>query len=170
MEAGSSSVPTFIANSTIVEVKDRPRPIFNPCLHIATLDDLVGSFSHVPGGVVYVEDIRAYIHCHIEDLGTSDINNMYMNELMGDSSKIKPEYKHIEDLGFTGILDIPKFEDEIIQYILSKIHGEFIWLDNPYKITKEVIKAITSLSHIGQHLEKKISNDQVNKLTDTTLN
>lgn len=114
MEVGSSSTPTFIANPTVVEVKDRPMPIFKPCPHIFTLDDSVGAFSRVPEGIVYVEDVRAYIHCHIKDMGTSDINNMYMNELMGDSGKIKPKYKHIEDLGFIGILDIPEFKDEII--------------------------------------------------------
>lgn len=90
MEAWSSSTPTFIANPTIVEVKDHPRPIFKQCLHIATLDDLVGIFLCVLEGVVFVEDIIAYIHYHIEDLCTSDIKSMHMNELMGDSRKIKP--------------------------------------------------------------------------------
>lgn len=103
-------------------------------------------------------------------MGTSDIKNVYINELMCDFGKIKPEYKHIKDLGFTRILDIREFEDEIIRCVLSWVHGEFIWLDRPYKISKEGIKAITSLPQIGQHLEKKISNDQVNKLTGTTFN
>lgn len=83
-------------------------------------------FSHVPEGVVYVEGVRAYIHCDIEDLGTNDIKRMYMSKLMEDSWKINPEYKHIEDLGFTDILDIPEFEDEIVRYVLSRVHGELI--------------------------------------------
>lgn len=87
MEAGSSSVPTFIANPIVVEVKDRPRPIFKRYLHIAILDDSVGAFSRVPKGGVYVKDVRAYIHYHIEDLGTSDIKSMHMIELMGDFEK-----------------------------------------------------------------------------------
>lgn len=168
MEARSSSAPTFIENPSFVKVKDYPRSIFKQCSHIATLDDSVGAFSRVPEGVVYVEDVREYIHCHIEDLGTDNIKSMYMRELMGDSRKIKHEYKHIKDLGFTGILDILEFEDEIIRYVLSRVHGELIWLDRPYKIMKEAIKAITGLSQIGQHPEKKISNDQVNKLTGAT--
>lgn len=93
---------------------------------MATLENLVGAFSCVPKGVVYVKDVRAYIHCHIEDLGTSDIKGMYMSELMGDSGKIKLAYKHIEYLGFTNILDISEFEDKIIRYVLSRVHGEFI--------------------------------------------
>lgn len=59
--------------------------------------------------------VRAYIHYHIEDLGTSEIKGMYMSKLMGESEKIKPTYKHIEDLGLTSILYIPKFEVEIIR-------------------------------------------------------
>lgn len=99
MEVRSSFTPTFIENITIVEVKDHPRPNLKQCPHITTLDDSVGAFSCVLEGVVYVENIRAYIHCHIEDLGTSDIKSMYMSELIGESWKIKPKYKHIEDQG-----------------------------------------------------------------------
>lgn len=149
MEARSSSAPNFIANPTAVQVKDHPRTIFKWCPHIATLDDSVGSFSHVLEGVVYVEDVRDYIHLHIEDLETSDIKRMYMSELMRDFGKIKPEYKNIEDLGFINILDIPKFEDEIVRYVLRRVHGEFIWLDRLYNISKEVIRAITGLPQIG---------------------
>lgn len=54
---------------------------------------------------------------------------MYMSELIGESGKIKPAYKHIEELGFIDILDILEFEDEIIRYVLSIVHGEFIWLN-----------------------------------------
>lgn len=97
----------------------------------------------------------------------SDIKRMYMSELMGDSRKIKLKYQHIEDLGFTDILDIPEFEDEIVRYVLRRVHGEFIWLDIPYKISKEAIKVIIGLPQVGQHPEK-VSNDQVNKITGAT--
>lgn len=96
---------------------------------MATKDDSVGAFSHVLEGVVYVEDVRAYIHFHIEDLGTLEIKGMHMNELMGESGKVKLTYQHIEDLGFIDILDILEFEDEIVRYVLTRVHGEFIWLD-----------------------------------------
>lgn len=82
---------------------------------MATKEDSVGAFSRILKGVVYVEDVRVYIHCHIGDLGTLKIKGMYMNELMGESCKIKPSYKHIENLGFTDILDIPEFENEIVR-------------------------------------------------------
>lgn len=95
---------------------------------MATKEDLVGAFSHVQEGVVYVEDVRAYIHCHIEDLGTSEIKGVYMNKLMGESGKIKLAYQHIKNLGFTDILE---FKDEIVKYVLRRVHGELIWLDRP---------------------------------------
>lgn len=168
MEVVSSFIPIFVANLTIVEVKDHPKPIFKRYPHVVTLDDSVGSISRVLEGVMYVEEVRAYIHCHIEDLGMTDIKSMYMNELMGDSGKINPEYQHIVDLGFANILDILEFEDEIVRYVLSRLQGEFIWLDIPYKIMKEAIRAINGLPQVGKHLEKKVSNDQVNKITGAT--
>lgn len=122
--------------------------------------------SHVLEGVVYVEDAKAYIHYHIEDLGTSKIKGK--SELIGESGKIKLTYQHIEELGFTDILDILEFEDEITRYVLSRVHGEFIWLDRSYKITKEDIQAITGFSSVGQHLDKKVSNNFTRKITDTT--
>lgn len=126
MEAGSSSIHVSIANPTVIEVKDCPRPIFKWYPHVATLEDSVGAFSHILKEFVYVEDVRAYIHYHIKDLGTSQIKGIYMSELMGESRKIKPEYKHIEELGFIDILDIPEFKDEIVRYVLNRVHGEFI--------------------------------------------
>lgn len=79
MEAGSSSIPIFMATLTIVEVKDYPRKIFKRYPHVATLEDLVEAFSYVLEGIIYVEDIRECIHSHIEDLGTSEIKGMYMS-------------------------------------------------------------------------------------------
>lgn len=80
------------------------------------------------------------------------------------------QYQHIEYLGFTDILDIPEFEDEIVIYVLRRVHGEFMLLDRPYKITKEAIWAIRGLSLIGQHLDKKVSNDFVRKIIGATSN
>lgn len=94
---------------------------------MATKEDTVGVFSRVPKGVVYVEYVRAYIHCHIKDLGTLEIKGMYMNELVGECGKIKLAYKHIKDQGFTDILDILEFEDEIVRYVLRRVHKEFRW-------------------------------------------
>lgn len=69
-----------------------PQANFQVVFTCGYLEDLVGEFYHFTEGVVYVEDVRAYIHYHIKDLGTSEIKGMYMSELMGESGKIKPAY------------------------------------------------------------------------------
>jgi len=40
-------------------------------------------------------------------------------------------------------------EDEWVQYILSQIHDEFMWLLKPFKITKDAIRNVTGLNSIG---------------------
>lgn len=160
MTSISSSSPTFIVNPTVVEVKDRLRPIFK--------EDSIDTLLRVLDGIVYMEDVRAYIHYTLEDLGIEEIKGMYQFVILGSSRTIKLEYQIIEDLGLTGILYIPKFKDEMIRYILSKVHHEFIWLDLPHMITKEVIQAVTILLKVGQEPGKKISNTEVEKLIGAT--
>lgn len=62
-------------------------------------------------------------------------------------------------------------EAEWVRYVLSCIHGEFIWLDRPYKITEEVIKNVTYLHKIGSVSGPrcKLSNIELNKLTRATF-
>lgn len=51
---------------------------------------------------------------------------------------------------------------EWIWYVLSRVHDEFIWLDRPYKITKQVIQVVTCLSATGEVLSlRKVSNNTV---------
>lgn len=89
-------------------------------------------------------------------MGTEDIKNIYQSVILGDSRTIKPEFKAIEDLGLTGILYIPEYKDEVIRYVLSRVHNEFIWLDRPYMIMKEAIQVITDLPSVKQEPGKKI--------------
>lgn len=97
----SSSTPGFIENPTVVEVIKCPRPVFQLVPEIAKKDDNVGAFSQIPKGVVYAEDPRIYIHCHIEELGDEEIKNMYKFVIFDDSDKVKPKHQIIETLGFT---------------------------------------------------------------------
>lgn len=168
MTSRSSSAPTFIVNPTIVEVKDRLRPIFKEVPQIAMKEDSTSAFLRVPDDVVYVEDVRAYIHCTLEDLGTEEIKGMYQSVILGSSGTIKSEYQIIKDLGLTRILYIPEFKDEMIRYVLSRVHNEFIWLYWPHMITKEAIHVVTGLPKVGQKTGKKISNTEVEKLTGAT--
>lgn len=68
MASESSFSPTFIVNPTVVQVKDRLRPIFKEVPQIAMKEDSTGVFSRVHDRMFYVEDVRAYIHCTL-DLG-----------------------------------------------------------------------------------------------------
>lgn len=62
-------------------------------------------------------------------------------------------------------------EAEWVRYVLSYIHREFIWLDHPYKITKEVIKKVTCLHKIKgvPGTRCKLSNTELNKLIGATF-
>lgn len=50
----------------------------------------------------------------LEDLGSSEIKTMYMTIFLDKNGVIKVEFRHLKDQGFTDILEIPKFDDEII--------------------------------------------------------
>lgn len=132
------------------------------------MEDYAGAFSMFSNDVMNVEDVGAYIHCTLEDLGTKEIKSMYQSMILGDLGTIKPEFKAIEYLGLTSILYILKFKDEVTRYVLSRVHNEFIWLDSPYMITKESIQFVTGLPRVRQEPGKKISNTKVKKLTDAT--
>lgn len=57
-------------------------------------------------------------------------------------------------------------EKEWVRYVLNKIHHEFIWLDQPYKITREAIRIVSFLNQTGDKLGlQKVTNPIVTKLT-----
>lgn len=166
----STSAIEYIVNPTIVKVIKRPRPVFQLVPEVAKKDDTLGAFSQSPKGVVYAEDPRIYIQCNIEELGDEEIKTMFKTMICDEFGNVKDEHKIIETLGFTEILSIPKFPKDVIRIVLSKVHGEFFWLDAIHKITKETVKAITGLLTTGKRLDKtkKVSNDLVTQLTSAT--
>lgn len=70
MASSSSSINTPL----VVEIKNRPCPIFKKHLYKSLLDESLGAFSQVYHGVLHTEDIRAYIHCNIEELGGYELS------------------------------------------------------------------------------------------------
>lgn len=66
-----------------------------------------------------MEDVRAYIHYTLEDLGSLEIKSMYLSTLLNKDGLIKLEFQILKDRGFINILEMPEFEDEIIRYVLS---------------------------------------------------
>lgn len=170
MAFGSSPAPVGVATPIFVDIKDRPHPIFTQCPQIAKVDDSISAFSRVPDGVLYVEDVCAYIHYTLEDLGSIEIKTINMTNLLDRIGLMKLEFQILKDQSFTDILEMSEFKDEMIWYVLSRVHGEFIWLDRPYKITKEDIHAITSFPQTDQTpRRKKIPKNEVEKLTGATF-
>lgn len=166
----SSFVPEFIANPTVVENIKCPRPIFKIIPEISKQDDSVGVFSKIPKRVTFAEDLRIYIHCNIENFGTDALKKIYSDVIIDEQGLVKPEHKIVGDLGFVEILNIPEFLKEVVCLVLSRVHGEFIWLDSIFKISKEEIKVVTGLPSTSSRPNKikNIPNKGVMDLTRAT--
>lgn len=116
MASGSTSTLVGVATPIFVDIKDHPFPIFKKWPQIAKVNDSIDAFYKVPEGVLYVEDVRAYIHYTLEDLGFAKIKNMYIGTLLNQDGSMKLEFQILKDQGFIDILEMPKFEDELIRY------------------------------------------------------
>lgn len=119
MASRSSSALVSVATPIFVDIKDYSCPIFKQCPQIVKVNDSVGTFSRVAKGVFYVEDVYAYIHCTLEDLVSTEIKNMYIGTLLNQGGSMKLEFQILKDQCFTNILEMLKFEDELIWYALS---------------------------------------------------
>jgi len=64
-------------------------------------------------------------------------------------------------------VDFPTFvEDEWVRYVLSQVHDEFMWLGQPFKITKEVIRVVIGLNDTGSMpMLKAVKNQTVIEAT-----
>lgn len=90
MASGSSSTLVGVATHNLVDIKDHPCPIFKQFPQIAKVNNSVGTFSRVPEGFLHVKDVRAYIHCTLEDLGSIEIKNMYIGTFLNQDGSMKP--------------------------------------------------------------------------------
>lgn len=152
-----------VNTSLVVEIKNRPHPEFKKHPFKSLLDEPLGAFLSVCHGFLQTEDIKAYIHCDIEEIGSYKMSCVFTEYLITDN-QLKPEYAYLQKKDFTQFMDFPKFdEDEWVRYILSHIHGEFILLDRPYKIIEKVIKNITCLHKVRGLLgpRSKLSNTEL---------
>lgn len=140
-----------ITTSLVVYVIERKRPNFKKHPYKSVEDDPSGTFSSVANRVLNVEDIRAYIHCNIDELGSAQMLKLYTQHMIDGMGNLKLEFKLIEEKGFTQFIKFLVFDEpEWVRYILSRMHDEFMWLDKPHKITKSAIKAVTCLSLVDE--------------------
>lgn len=82
---------------------------------------------------------------------------------------LKPEFNSIEEKGFAQFVNFLIFDEPTwARYILSRIHDEFMWLDKPFKITQNAIKAITCLSSIVEvPTLRNVKNQMVTEATSS---
>lgn len=86
---------------------------------------------------------------------------------MDDIDNPKEEFKQLKKKGFTQFVNFLTFDEkEWVRYVLSRIHVEFMWLGQPYKITIDNIKVVTYLNQTSEKPGlRKVTNPTVNKLT-----
>ena len=71
---------------------------------------------------------------------------------------LKPKHKHLEDKGLTHIPHLPwSFQIKWIRFILSRVHNEQLWLEQPLLITKKMIHRITGLPMLAKAKMTKTS-------------
>lgn len=93
----SNMASSGIATPLVVDDIDRARPNFEKHLYKSIVDDLSNSFWSVPYRVLHVEDIRAYIHCNIEEIGISQMMKLYTQHMIDEMGSLKLEFKSIEE-------------------------------------------------------------------------
>lgn len=126
-----------IVTPLVVKIKDRSLPVFKKHPFKLFEDDLAGVFSSTPYNVLHNEDIRAYIHCDLEELRNADMLDLYNKHLVNGLGNLEPEYKELHDKGLSQFVHLPLFDEvEWIHYIPSHVHDEFIWLDRPHKLPR----------------------------------
>lgn len=129
--------PYGIATLLVIDVIDRERPNFKKHPYKLLEDDPSRAFSSVPYKLLHVEDIRAYIHSNIEELGSAPMMKLYTHHMICRMGSLKLEFKSIEEKGFTQFINFSVFDEpEWVKYILSRMHNKFMWLYKPYKINK----------------------------------
>lgn len=90
----------------------------------------------------------------------------HMIDSMGN---LKPDFKSLQDKGFIQFMKFLAFnEPKWVRYILRRVHDEFIWLEKPYKITKNAIQVVTCLNATSEVLGlRNMKNTIVREVTDS---
>lgn len=82
----------------------------------------------------------------MEEYDHSKLNDFKRIHLVDGAYRFKAEYANLGHKGLDVWIDFPMFYDEkIIKIVLSRIHGDCLWLDGPYQISKEALRDMTSL-------------------------
>lgn len=121
----------------LVDVTDRPWPEFKRHPFKSEETDPVSALSSVPYGVLHVEDVRSFYHCKLEDMGVSFIYDQY-RWLCDNKGILKEQFKSVAEKGFHHAGNfINDFDNELVRFVLSHIHDQFMWLDRVHKIVRQ---------------------------------
>lgn len=90
-----------IATLLFVEITYRDWSIFKKHPFKSVEGDPKGAFSSVPYNDLHNEDIRAYIHCDLDELDSADMLTLYNKHLADNLGNIKLEYQHLHVKGFS---------------------------------------------------------------------
>lgn len=80
-----------MATPIVYDVTKKKRYVFKKHPFKSTLDDLEGPFSHMPTGVMHVEDIRVYIYCKKELFGLDRLR-VHMDTMLKLDKTFLDEY------------------------------------------------------------------------------
>lgn len=87
------------------------------------------ALSQIPAGVIVQGDVIGYIDHKLQDLGSLVIHSQ-LSLFCGDDKKIKPEYSIKEKKKLhSAIYFIEEFIKEHIRIILSRVHGDKMYLE-----------------------------------------
>lgn len=124
--------------------------------------DLTGTFSNIPIGFVLVEDIRSYIHVKLDEFSHhGKILDLWIEKVIAKSSQVKLEFKTLVEKRLNTWHDFLNFchDEKWVRLALSRFHNEFMWLDQTHLITKDLMRAITSLSDFGDIPSLKLARE-----------
>lgn len=126
-----------VQNLVVVEKVDPVNLKYKLPLAKSIEPDKMRALSSIPPRVILIKDICAFIHCKIEEICQADIDTSYRS--VCDNGKLKDEHVLLKTKGLMHALHILNvFKTEWMIIVLSRVHDQFMWLDQPAKITKEI--------------------------------
>lgn len=129
------------------------------------------ALSQVLAGVIVEEGIFDYIDYKIEDLGSLAIHSQ-LDLFCDKDKKIRPEYNILEKKKLYNVVYfLEDFIEDHIRIILSRVHGDKMYLERTHDITLQAIHVVTGFCNIGDvPALRMVSKIEMSKLTSMIVN
>ena len=99
-----------MASQTIYGVSERSRCVFKKHSFDSLMDNPLGVFLQVLENVLYVEDIKIYIHCMIESIGDQDIHKE-LGFMCSNDLTLNSRYVHLDGLNLVKYMFYTEFNN-----------------------------------------------------------